>query len=72
MIFEKFLESPFIFVLFVKGKQNKKETPKCDSLFGKNSLRKTKSGLGGWVTYWEGTMIDSSTLLSPKNYVSTD
>ena len=24
-----------IFVLFLKGKQNKKENPKCDSLFGK-------------------------------------
>ena len=28
-------ESPLIFVLFLKGKQNKKENPKCDSLFGK-------------------------------------
>ena len=29
------LESPLNFVLFLKGKQNKKENPKCDSLFGK-------------------------------------
>ena len=29
------LESPLIFVLFLKVKQNKKENPKCDSLFGK-------------------------------------
>ena len=27
------LESPLIFVLFLKGKQNKKENTKCDSLF---------------------------------------
>ena len=29
------LESPLIFVLFLKGKQNKKENCKCDSLFWK-------------------------------------
>ena len=29
---------------FLKGKQNKKENPKCDSLFGKGDLRKTGSG----------------------------
>ena len=38
MIFRKELESPLIFVLFLKGKQNKKENPKCDSLFGKDGL----------------------------------
>ena len=39
MIFRKDLESPLIFVLFFfKGKQNKKENPKCDSLFGKDSM----------------------------------
>ena len=32
------LESPLIFVLFLKGKQNKKENSKCDSLFGKDGL----------------------------------
>ena len=32
---ENDLESPLIFVLFLKGKQNNKENPKCDSLFGK-------------------------------------
>ena len=36
--FEKDLESPLIFVLFLKGKTNKKKNPKCDSLFGKDSL----------------------------------
>ena len=57
-LFEKrfiFLENDlkllFIFVLFLKGKQNKKENPKCDSLFGKEGLWKTKSGFGGQVTY---------------------
>ena len=30
---KKDLESPLIFVLFLKGKQNKKENPKRDSLF---------------------------------------
>ena len=41
------LESPLIFVLFLKGKQNKKENSQCDSLFGKDGLRKTKSGFRG-------------------------
>ena len=42
MIFRKDLESLLIFVLFLKGKQNKKENPKCDFLFGKDGLWKTK------------------------------
>ena len=33
MIFRKDLESPLIFVLFLKGKRNKKENSNCDSLF---------------------------------------
>ena len=37
-------------------KQNKKENPKCDSLFGKDGLWKTKYGFGGQVTYREGTV----------------
>ena len=40
------LESSLIFVLFLKGKQNKKENPKCDSLFEKGGLWKTGSGSG--------------------------
>ena len=56
MIFRKDLESQLIFVLFFKGKQNKKENPKCDSLFGKDGMRKTKTGFGDQVTYWEGTV----------------
>ena len=35
---ENDLELPLIFVLFLKGKQNKKENHKCDSLFGKDGL----------------------------------
>ena len=35
---ENDLESPLIFVLFLKGKQNKKENPKYDSLLGKCGL----------------------------------
>ena len=38
MIFRKDLESPLIFILFLKGKQNKKKNPKYDSLFGKTGL----------------------------------
>ena len=39
LVFGKDLGSPLIFVLFfLKGKQNKKENPKCDFLFGKDSL----------------------------------
>ena len=53
---ENDLESPFIFVLFFKGKQNKKENLKCDSLFGKDSLWETKYGFEGQVTYQEGTI----------------
>ena len=34
-LLENDLESPLIFVLFLKGKQNTKENPKCDSLFWK-------------------------------------
>ena len=43
----KDLELLLIFVLFLKGKQNKKENSQCDSLFGKDGLRKTKSGFRG-------------------------
>ena len=53
---ENDLKLPLIFVLFLKGKQNKKENPKCDSLFGEDGLRKIESGLGGQVIYWEGTV----------------
>ena len=35
---ENDLELSLIFVLFLKGKQNKKENFKCDSLFGKGGL----------------------------------
>ena len=38
LFLENNLEFSLIFVLFLKGKQNKKENPKCDSLFGKDGL----------------------------------
>ena len=38
MIFRKDFESPLIFVLFLMGKQNKKENSKYDSLFGKTGM----------------------------------
>ena len=55
-LFENDLESPLIFVLFLKGKQNKKENPKCDSLFWKRWSMKNRIGLEGQVAYWEGTV----------------
>ena len=55
-ILENDFKLPFIFILFLNGKQNKKENPKCDSLFGKDSLWETKSGLGGQVTYRKDTI----------------
>ena len=44
------------FYLFLKGKQNKKENPKCDSLFWKRWSAKNRIGLGGQVAYQEGTV----------------
>ena len=41
---------------FLKGKQNKKQNPKCDSLFGKGDLRKTGSGSGVRLLIGEGTV----------------
>ena len=40
--FKKDLKSPLIFVLFLKGKQNKKENPKYDSLKRKDKFEKTQ------------------------------
>ena len=44
------------FVLFLKSKQNKKENPKCDSLFWKRWSVKNQIGHEGQVIYWEGTV----------------
>ena len=55
-LLENDLESPLIFVLFLKGKQNKKVNPKCDSLFYKMWYVKNRIGFGGQVTYREGTV----------------
>ena len=62
---ENDLELPLIFVLFLKGKQNKKENPKCDSLFGKCDLWK-KPNMGSRLGYLSGRYDkDHSTHLSP-------
>ena len=61
-LLENDLESPIIFVLFLKGKQNKKENPKCDSLFWKRWFAKNRIGLEGQVTYREGTVKTVATL----------
>ena len=55
----------YLCFIFFKGKQNKKENIKCDCLFRKDSLWKTKVGSKGQVTYWEGTVVSRSTPLSP-------
>ena len=46
-LLENDLKLSLIFVLFLKGKQNKKKNPKCDSLFEKSGL--WKIGLGSRV-----------------------
>ena len=61
-LLENDLESPIIFVLFLKGKQNKKENPKCDSLFWKRWSVKNRIGLKGQVTYREGTVKTAAPL----------
>ena len=53
---ENDLESPLIFVLFLKGKQNKKENYKCDSLFWKKWYVKNQIGFEGQATYQKGTV----------------
>ena len=40
------LESPLIFVLFLKGNKIRKKTLSASPYFGKGDLRKTGSGLG--------------------------
>ena len=51
------LESPLIFVLFLKGVNKiRKKNPKCDSLFWKRRSVKNRIGFGGQVTYREGTV----------------
>ena len=51
------LESPLIFVLFLKGVNKiRKKNPKCDSLLWKRWSVKNRIGFGGQVTYREGTV----------------
>ena len=49
MIFRKDLESPLIFILFLKGKQNKKKKTLSVTLYLEKMVckKKTKSRLGG-------------------------
>ena len=57
MVEKNDLESPLIFVLFLKGKQNKKEkTLSVTPCFGKGWSTKNQIGFGGQVTYQEGTV----------------
>ena len=63
-LLENDLESPLIFVLFLKSKQNKKENLKCDSLFGKDAVKNQIR------IRWSGYLLgrynkDRSTPLSP-------
>ena len=54
---KKMTWSRYLFLFyFLKGKQNKKENPKCDSLFGKVRSTKNRIGFGIQVTYQEGTV----------------
>ena len=55
-LFENDLESPLIFVLFLKGKQNKKENPKYDSWFLEKVVCENRIRFGGQVTYRDGTV----------------
>ena len=66
---KKNLELPLIFVLFLKGKQNKKENFKCDSLFGKDGLWKTWVWGLGYLLGRYGE--DRSIPLSPWKWIST-
>ena len=57
LIFLKNIWSHHLFLFyFLKGKQKKKDNPKCVSLFGKDSLWKTKVMYRDQVTYLEGTV----------------
>ena len=51
------LESPLIFVLFLKRVNKiRKKNPECDSLFWKRRSAKNRIGFGGQFTYREGTI----------------
>ena len=65
-LLENDLESPLIFfVLFLKGKQNKKENPKCDSLFSEKVVCEKPDRVRG-SGYLSGRYgKDHSTPLSP-------
>ena len=66
-IYSKMTWSRHLFLfLFLKGKQNKKKNPKCDSLFWKRWSKKNRIGFGGRVTYREGTVKTVTLLWVPK------
>ena len=56
LFLENDLESSLIFVLFLNGKQNKKENPKCDSLFWKKWSIKNRIEFESQVIYRESTV----------------
>ena len=56
LFLENDLESSLIFVLFLNGKQNKKENPKCDSLFWKKWSIKNRIEFESQVIYRESTI----------------
>ena len=64
MIFRKDLESPLIFVLFLRENKIRKKTLSV-TLKRKRWFVKTKSGFEGQVIYWEGMTTSRSTPLSP-------
>ena len=68
MIFRKDLESPLIFILFLKGKIKWEKKTLSVTLEEKTGLWKTKFGSKGQVTHWEGTVVSRSTPLSPYTY----
>ena len=56
VIFRKDLESPLIFVLFLRENKIRKKTLSVTTYLEKMVCEKTKVGSGGQVTYWEGTI----------------
>ena len=65
MVFRKDLESPLIFVLFLRENKIRKKTLSVTPYLEKMVCEKPKSGLGGQVTYQESTVKDRNTPLSP-------
>ena len=62
---ENDLKLSLIFVLFLKGKQNNKENPKCDFLLGKDRSMKNRVWVQGLGYLLGRHGKDHSTPLSP-------